>query len=93
MSLVSFCPGRSRGKSPATSPTNMATTSFASVRIEADRVGGRRCTTPGAMIDTPPQPFYTRAYLLLRTVSVSERRFLCVPNTLTGGRGDASWGE
>jgi hypothetical protein len=39
-------------------------------------------TTPGAMLDTPPQPLYTRADVSLRTVAVSERRFLCVSHRL-----------
>jgi hypothetical protein len=29
-----------------------------------------------AVIDTPPQPLYTCAYILLHTVAVSERRSL-----------------
>jgi hypothetical protein len=33
-------------------------------------------TTPGAMLDTPPQPLYTRAHVSLRTVAGRERRFL-----------------
>ena len=38
----------------------MATTSFTSVRREAGRVAASRCRTPRIMIDTPPQPLYTR---------------------------------
>ena len=37
---------------------------------------GHRCTTLGVMIDTTAQPLYTRAYVPLRTVAVSERRSL-----------------
>jgi hypothetical protein len=36
----------------------------------------RRCTPMCAVIDTTPQPLYTRASILLHTVAVSERRSL-----------------
>ena len=71
--------------------TNRVTTSFTSVRSEADRVGAAGVCQTYALIDTPPQPLYTRAYVSLRTVSMRERRSPCVPNRLKAGRGDASW--
>jgi hypothetical protein len=37
---------------------------------------GRRGPPPGVLIDTPPQPLYTRADGPVRTVAVSERRSL-----------------
>ena len=51
---------------------NMATASFTSVRNEADRVTAAGDTPLCAVIDTPPQPLYTRAYILLHTGGVSE---------------------
>jgi hypothetical protein len=69
----------------------MATASFTPVRSEADRVGTAGVCQAYAMIDTPPQPLYTRAYVPLRTVSMRERRPPCVPHRLQAGPGDASW--
>jgi hypothetical protein len=48
----------------------MATTSFTSMRSEADCVGASGGTPLCAMLDTPSHSLYTRAYVPLRTVPV-----------------------
>jgi transposase len=64
-----FCQLVDRASQPMTY-SNRVIISFPPLGNEADRVAGCRCITPCTMIDTPPQPLYTHAYVPLRTDSV-----------------------